>query len=201
VNLIDTILNSQGGQAVEKLAAQYGLTAAQIQEAAQKLVPALVNGVKNAVAQPGGAQKLLDTLKQGDYTQYLNNVSAAFSSSGLADGNRVIEQLFGAKEAAIQIASRAADAGTVQAEKVREMLPAMANLVMGALQKVQQSPVGEILNTAMSSPLGKIVGGFIGGAQEQGSNALGALGALLEKHKVSSIADEVISAANKALRR
>lgn len=201
MNILETILESQGGQMLEKLANRYGLTPAQVRGTAQQLVPALLNGVKNMVARPGGAQQLLDTLKQGNYAQYLQNASAVFSAGGIADGNRIVEQLFGAKEAAKLIASRAADAGTVQAEKVAELLPALANLVMGALARLQESPAGELLNSAISSPLGKMLGGLVNDAQDRGGDALGLVGALLEKHDVKSIADDLLGAAGKLLRR
>ncbi|MES2488690.1 MAG: DUF937 domain-containing protein, partial [Pseudomonadota bacterium] len=60
MNIVDTILNShlnsEGGQTVEKLASQFGLNTEQARETVQNLVPTLINAAKSAVAQPGGVQ-------------------------------------------------------------------------------------------------------------------------------------------------
>ena len=193
MNIVDTILNSQGGQTVEKLASQFGLNTEQARETVQNLVPTLINSVKSAVAQPGGVQKLQEILKNGGHQEYLQNLSQAFSADGLAKGQKTIEQLLGSNEAVNLIVTRLADKTGVAADKITQVLPAMTNLVMGALAKVQASPVGDLVNTAMNSPLGKMVGGLLGGAQaEGGNNPLAVVTALLEKHNVSSIADDVL---------
>ena len=194
MNIVDTILNSQGGQTVEKLASQFGLNTEQARETVQNLVPTLINAAKSAVAQPGGVQKLQEILKNGGHQEYLQNLSQAFSAEGIAKGQKTIEQLLGSNEAVNLIVTRLADQSGVAVEKVTQVLPAMTNLVMGALAKVQDSPVGELMNTAMNSPLGKMVGGFLGGGAqaEGGNNPLAAVTTLLEKYNVSSIADDVL---------
>ncbi|MES2488691.1 MAG: DUF937 domain-containing protein, partial [Pseudomonadota bacterium] len=126
--------------------------------------------------------------------EYLQNLSQAFSAEGIAKGQKTIEQLLGSNEAVNLIVTRLADQTGVAAEKITQVLPAMTNLVMGVLAKVQASPVGDLMNTALNSPLGKMVGGFLGGGAqaEDGNNPLAAVTTLLEKYNVSSIADDVL---------
>lgn len=194
MNIVDTILNSQGGQTVEKLASQFGLNTEQARETVQNLVPTLVNAAKSAIAQPGGLQKLQDILKNSGQQEYLQNLSQAFSAEGIAKGQKSIEQLLGSNEAVNLIVTRLADQTGVAADKITQVLPVMTNLVMGVFAKVQASPVGDLVNTALNSPLGKMVGGLLGGGQaEGGNNPLAAITTLLEKHNVSSISDDVLS--------
>lgn len=192
MNILDTILNSQGGQAVEKIASQFGLNADQARETVQNLVPTLVNAAKGAISQPGGVQKLQDILQSGGYQESLQNLSQAFSADGIAKGRAAVTSLLGSNDAVNQIVTHLADKTGVAADKINEVLPGLANLVMGVFAKVQASPVGDLMNSAMSSPLGKMVGGLFGGDKAEGGNPLSAVTALLESHNVSSIADDLL---------
>lgn len=194
MNILDTILNSQGGQTVEKIASQFGLNTDQARETVQNLVPTLVNAAKSAISQPGGLQKLQDILQNGGHQEYLQNLSQAFSADGIAKGRDAVTSLLGGSEAVNQIVTHLADKTGVAADKINDVLPGLANLVMGVFAKVQASPVGDLMNTAMNSPLGKMMGGLLGGGQAEGggNNPLAAVTTLLENHNVSSIADDLL---------
>lgn len=191
MNILDTILNSQGGQAASKLASQFGVNPEQMQQTLQSAVPALVGGVKNAVGQSGGLQKLHELLQSGNHQQYLDNVKQAFSADGITAGQQALTKLFGSRDAVNQIASRVSAASGIATEKVNEILPVVADLVMGVLNKVQQSPLGGLAESALNSPLGKMAGGFLGSAKQTAADPLAAIKSVLDAHGSSGIADEI----------
>ncbi|HWU69033.1 MAG TPA: DUF937 domain-containing protein [Stenotrophobium sp.] len=191
MNILDTILNSQGGQAASKLASQFGVNPEQMTQTLQSAVPAVVGGVKNAVGQSGGLQKLHDMLQAGNHQQYLDNITQAFSADGIAAGQQALTKLFGSGDAVNQVAGRVAAATGVATEKVSEILPVAADLVMGVLNKVQQSPLGGLAESALNSPLGKMAGGLLGGARQGAADPLSAIKAVLDAHGGGGIADEI----------
>ncbi|MGH8461990.1 MAG: DUF937 domain-containing protein [Stenotrophobium sp.] len=196
MNILDTIMNSQGGQLASKLASQYGLNPEQVQQTLQNVVPTLVGGVKNAVAQPGGLQKLHELLQSGNHQQYLSNISQAFSADGIAAGKDALNKVMGG-DVVGQIASRASAATGIATDKINEILPVITTQVMGVLNKVQQSPVGGLVDSAMGSALGQKASGLLGGAQQAAADPLAAVKSLLDAHGGGGLMDEVKGLAGK----
>jgi hypothetical protein len=89
------------------------------------------------------------------------------------------------------VAARGPPATGVATEKVSEILPVAADLVMGVLNKVQQSPLGGLAESALNSPLGKMAGGLLGGARQGAADPLSAIKAVLDAHGGGGIADEI----------
>jgi hypothetical protein len=63
MNLLESILNAQGGGAVSQLANQFGLNEEQTSSAIQSLVPALAGGLNRNINN-GGLDDLLGALKR-----------------------------------------------------------------------------------------------------------------------------------------
>ena len=199
MNILDTIMNSQGGQVASKLAGQFGLNPQQVEQTLQSVVPTLISGVKNTVSQPGGLQKLHEVLQSGNYQQYLGNISAAFSAQGIASGQQALAQVFGG-DAVSQITSKVSATTGLAADKINQILPVITTQVMGVLNKVEQSPVGDLVESAMNSSLGKMATGFLGSGAGSGGafDPLAAVKSLLDAHTGDGgIADEVKGLAGK----
>ena len=206
MNIVDSILNSQGGQAASNLAKQFNLSPQQVRSAVQSLVPQLVAGARNAL-QRGNVQNLLGMLQSGQLQQVLQNAQQALSSADLSQGNRILEQLFGDKSVSSEIAARAAAATGIEVEKLKQMLPALANMVMATLAKAQTS-AAQAAGAALQSPLAQAAGGLInklGGAAQNaaasGQGVADSLRSLLDGNHDSRIADELRKLAGKFLKR
>ncbi|MGH8506312.1 MAG: DUF937 domain-containing protein [Stenotrophobium sp.] len=198
MSILDTILESQGGQIASKLAGQFGIDPQQAQQTLSNVVPSLVGSVKNAVAQPGGLQKLHEVLQAGNYQQYLGNISQAFSAEGIASGQQALAQVFSG-DAVSQITAKASAATGLATDKINQILPVITTQVMGVLNKVQQSPVGEMVESAMNSSLGKMATGLLGGGSSAGGgfDPLAAVKSVLDAHGGGGLADEVKGLAGK----
>ena len=164
MNILDTILNAQGGAAVQQVGSQLGLSADQTAAALGALVPALAAGLQQNAQTAGGLGGLIGALTGGRHSQYLDNTSTLGDQDTIDDGNGILGHVFGSKEVSREVASRAASQTGISADILKKMLPIAATLVMSSLARqhhaalraprgVSVSPGGDLLNT-LSNTLG-----------------------------------------------
>jgi len=150
MNLFDIMSQAQGGNAFKALARQYGLSEDQAQSAVQAMMPAFATGLKRNTQAPDGMAGFLRALSGGQHADYFDDPGQAVSGSGIADGNAILGHLFGNKEVSRAVASQAQAATGIGESVLKQMLPAIAAMVMGGLSKQsrssQSSPLlGELL--------------------------------------------------------
>jgi hypothetical protein len=75
MNLFDMLTSAQGGNNLQSLGAQYGLTPQQTQAAVDALMPAFSQGFKRTTSDPNGFGALLQALATGGHAQYAQNPS------------------------------------------------------------------------------------------------------------------------------
>ena len=135
MNILETVLNSQGGAAVEQLGAQFGLPPVKTQSALAALVPALAAGVQRNVSSEGGLQSLLSALTTGGHERYLEDPALLTEPETTQDGNGILGHVFGSKEVSRQVAQRASERTGIGTETLKRMLPLVATMVMGGLAR------------------------------------------------------------------
>ena len=77
MNLYDLMTGAQGGQGVNTLASQFGLSAQQTQAALQALAPAFSLALQNATQDPTGFGALLNQMTNGAHAAAYANPGAA----------------------------------------------------------------------------------------------------------------------------
>jgi len=180
MNLNDIMQAAQGGQGVNNLAAQFGLTPEQAQAAIQAMMPAFSQGLQNAFINPGALSTILaqmaNATHQGGYLDPNQTNAAA--------GGNVLGQIFGNPQIAQQISQHVAQMSGLNAQIVQEMMPAVASILMGGLTHNMNNQglggiLGELANAATApGGLGAAVGGAQGGAPQQGGLG-GLIGSML----------------------
>jgi hypothetical protein len=183
MNLLQTLLEAQGGQMVGKLAQNFGLDQSQASAALQHLVPLLAGGVQRNMGQTGGLEALLGALKGGNHSRYLEDTSHIASPTTVTDGNAILGHLLGSKDVSRQVATHAATNTGIDASILKKMLPVVATMVMGAMNK--QAAGGGLSNmqpgaSAAQSPLGGLLSSFLD-ANKDGSVVDDVLGMLLKR--------------------
>ncbi|KQW84775.1 DUF937 domain-containing protein [Ensifer sp. Root127] len=133
--LFDMFTQAQNGQATELMARQFGLAQEQMAKATAALLPAFSAAFKRNTTNPYDFGALLTAMSSGSYAKYFEDVSQAFTPQGMADGNGILGQLFGSKEMSRAIAAQAAQVTGISQEIYKQMLPAMADTLMGGLFK------------------------------------------------------------------
>ncbi len=187
MNLMEAIAGG-GGSPVSQMARQFGLDEADVTQAIQQMLPALTNGVKKNVSQPGGLESLLQALNKGSHDRYLDRSDALANPAAIEDGNGILGHIFGSKATSRTLADRTAKKTGISSDVLKRMLPLIAAMVMGSLKK--QSSNSGILDQLLGSlgggrpsrsasgGLGGLLGGLLGGGRKSRS-ASGGLGGLL----------------------
>ena len=153
--LFDLMMRAQNGAATDAMARQFNLAQEQATRAMAALMPAFSSALKRSAANPYDFSSLLKTFSSGDYTQYFEDMSRAFTPQGIAAGNGILEQIFGSKDVSRAIAAQAAQFTGIGQDVLKQMLPVMADMLMGGLQKQTTgqlnaaNPFGEAAMSAM----------------------------------------------------
>ncbi|MDA0207637.1 MAG: DUF937 domain-containing protein [Acidobacteria bacterium] len=179
MNLLESIASSPG--ALSQLGQSVGLSEGQTQSALKALLPALSSGLKKNTAQPSGLEGLLSALNQGGHAKYLEKPEQLSAAGAIAEDNGILGHLLGNKETSRRVAQRASQQTGISDGVLKQMLPLVATMVMGALSK-QSAPV-----RAQASS----------GA---GGDLFGMLAPMLDADGDGSVADDLLGMAGKFFR-
>jgi hypothetical protein len=179
MGLADMLLNAHGGGAGDLLAQKFGISPEQAASAVSALAPALASGLRQNAANEGGVQSLLGALTGGQHQQYVDDPNALDRPDTIADGNAILGHVLGSKEVSRQVAGEASAQTGLGADLLKQMLPVVAAMAMGALSKHASSDVRQD-GSAGGGVLGTL-GSLLGGSQApSGAGALmGILGRLM----------------------
>ena len=133
--LFDMMLKAQNGAAMDTLAKQFNLAQEQAAQAMAALLPAFSSGLKRTSNNPYDFSALMSGMFSGAYGKYFEDINKAFTPQGMADGNAVLERLFGSKDVSRAIAAQAAQLTGIGQDVLKQMMPAMADTIMGGLFK------------------------------------------------------------------
>lgn len=176
MGILDQLLSQQGGAAVDRLAANFGLQGDDARRALEQLVPALAGGLKRNAASADGLDALLGALSRGGHQRYVDQPESLTEPETVDDGNRILGHIFGSKQVSREVAGRAAASTGIDANTLKRMLPLVAALVMGSLSK--QAP---------------------GAGPAAGGAGLGGLASMLDADGDGSIADDLLGMARRFL--
>jgi hypothetical protein len=185
MNLLETILSAQGGGALAGLAQNFGLDESQASSALRALLPAISGGLKNNVASQGGLESLLGALANGGHEQYLEQPNRLGRPDTVLDGNKILGHLLGSKDVSRNVASHASSQTGLPVDLLKQMLPVVATMAMGALSK----------NTAQKGIQRQ------GAADLPGGDLMSMLGPMLDADGDGSIADDLLGLAGKFFAR
>jgi hypothetical protein len=198
MNLLDLVMQAQGGGAVRQMAEQFGIDEGQAQSAISAVLPMLAGAMQQNV-QSGGADGLLNALQNGNHEKYLDDPGALFSPAAVDDGNGILGHLLGSKEVSRQVATHAAAESGVNSAIIKQMLPMVAGMLMGGLSRQANSGDGGL----MGQVLGSLMGGGTGAVESQqaapAAGILGMLGPLLDQNRNGSALDDVLGMASQFL--
>lgn len=139
MNLLDLLKDANGGQNVSTLANQFGLSGDQAGAVLGQLMPALTQGLQRNVSQEGGLESLLGALSGGRHAQYIDQPETLTQPETIADGNGILGHLLGSKDVSRSLAQQVAGNTGLSDTLIKQMLPVVASLAMGALSKQQSS--------------------------------------------------------------
>ncbi|MCL2384620.1 MAG: DUF937 domain-containing protein [Alphaproteobacteria bacterium] len=168
-NLYEILQNAQGGQAIENLAAQFGLTAKETEAAIEALVPALSEGLLKQASAPQGFGAFVNTLDESQHRAAFADKAVAQDSATVQKGNDILGDVLGSHEAQQAVVLRASSAAGVAPDILSQMLPVLVSMIFGGIGKsLQDQGLGGILGqfanaSAGHGGLGQILGQILGG--------------------------------------
>jgi hypothetical protein len=173
MGILDTILSANNGAVVSQISKQLGIPDSVAQQAVSSLVPALSRGLVRNAEKPGGLDSLLGALGSGKHAQYLDNPQTIGKASSIDDGKAILGHIFGSKDVSRNVAGNAAQKTGIDAGILKQMLPMLGTVAMGALAK--QTGAGQV----------------------QGIGGLGALAGFLDQDGDGDATDDVLNLAKK----
>ncbi len=168
MNLLDMVMQAQGGGVVEQLGKTVGLENRQATSAVQQLLPALTKALQGNVASSAGMESLLGALTRGRHAEYVENPQRLAQPEAVQEGNGILGHLLGSKDVSRALAKQVSGETGIGEDALKKLLPLAAAALMGTLSQSKQGGAAGIL--------GLLTGGGGGGAAGQ---ALGMLGKFL----------------------
>lgn len=135
MNVLDVIMNAQGGAAVRQAGAQVGLGEAETATALSALVPALAAGFQRNAQTPDGLSGLMAALASGGHQQYIDDPSALATPAAVTDGNGILAHVLGGKDGSRAVADQTANRTGISPDVLKRLLPIAASLMMAAFAR------------------------------------------------------------------
>lgn len=155
MRLEELLAKAQGGNALGNLAASFGLTPEQAEAVVKSVLPQLERRMERNTLSRGGVADLVEMLGRAGGGGFIDRKEAIGDERVTSFGIDALDNILGSKEQSRAVAARASRASGISEELIKQMLPVIAAMVMGALAKGAGSTLGEIL--------GKITGAGGGG--------------------------------------
>ena len=159
MNILDSIVGARDGAAVQQLSAQFGLQPEQVSAAMSALMPALAAGLKrNMTTNPAGLESALDS---GRHETYIDKPEVLGAPTTTADGNAILGHIFGSKDVSRNVAAGAAEKTGIDPAVLKQMLPLLASLAMGAMAKQRKGATPGTSGAAQSGGLAGMLEPFL----------------------------------------
>lgn len=198
MNLTQMLVTQQN---VDEISARFGLTEEQTLEAMNAVLPAFSEGLKRQTNSPGGAADFLMALANGNHQQYADQPSMAMDSAGVSEGNAILGHLFGSKDVSRAVAKHAAASTGISDSMFKELLPALASMIMGALFKGMTGGGSSRSGGGALGGIGDILGEVLTGGLSGGSGSGGAAGGGLLGQILEGLAGGMVNGAGQGTRR
>lgn len=179
MNVLDLLLSEENSGALAEVAKNFNLSEDQTASAFKELVPALTRGMQKNTASTPGLDELLDALKTGNHSNYVDDPGLLGKTSTRDDGNSILGHILGNKQVSRDVAGRAAERSGLSSTLLKKMLPIVASLVMGSLGK-------KVLGSGQTANRG---------------NSGGLLGMLLDSDRDGAIWDDLLGMGARAMLR
>ena len=184
MTLNDIMQSAQGGQALQNLASQFGLSPEQAQSAVQAIIPALSHGLQRTAQNPGALGGVISEMANGAHAG--SYADPAQTGAAADAGAGALGQIFGSPHVTSQIGQQISRVSGVDSQIISSLLPAVASIVMGGLSQAMQSQghggnLGQAAPASGGGLFGSILsavqgmlggGGGSGGAMQPGLSTL-----------------------------
>ncbi len=142
MELLDLIANAHAGHGLDNIGGQFGLDRDQTQAAIELLAPTVAAGLRRNAGSPQGMIALIEALQSGKHERYLDDPDTIQFDQVAGDGNKILGHVFGSKDVSRGVAMHAAGQSGIGNTILKQLLPIIASMVLGALTRKLGSASG-----------------------------------------------------------
>jgi hypothetical protein len=153
VEIADILGGTGGSGAIGTVATAFGIDPALAGKAVGAVLPELAGRIERNTLSRGGIADLLERLGDPGYAEALDDPSRLATPEGRALGIEALDEILWSKDRSRAVAARAARETGLSETEIKELLPAIAAMAMGALSKASSGALGEIVARLGGSPL------------------------------------------------
>ncbi len=163
MNILDMLMQSQKGGAVDTLGSLSGLQPNQLQALLGQVLPVLAGGLKQGASSQNGLDSLLRALSSGNHDRYYDQPDTLRSDNTRLDGNGILGHILGNKDASRSLAGHASAKTGIDSTLIKKLLPIIATVAMGAMKKRAMSDglLGQQRATSNNSGMMDMLSGFL----------------------------------------
>lgn len=143
---LDFLARTLGAEGIGAIAKNLGARPEQIEAALSVILPRLAQGMERNTLSRGGLADLVKAIGDGHHEAYLGRPDLIGSDAMRADGDAILAHVLGSNESARSLAQRAAATSGLSETIMRQLLPIVAAMLMGALAKATKGGLGDILS-------------------------------------------------------
>ncbi|MFK7896799.1 MAG: DUF937 domain-containing protein [Myxococcota bacterium] len=161
-------------QVIQQLARAAGVGEGDAQTGLEALLPAVAAGLQRNTQGASGLESLAKALGKGGHQRYLDEPASIGDPRTQADGNNILGHIFGSKQVSRNVAGHAAKSTGLDSTLLKQLLPVVASLAMGALSKQSSGgsafqPQQQAQSSGGADLLGSLIGGLAGGGRGRAS--------------------------------
>lgn len=139
------ILKSTDAEAaIAGIAKAYGIDPVRAAAAVASLAEAVTSRLTRLTLSRGGIADIVDLLGDPNAQRALSDPAKATDQATIEDGNHVLDVLIGNKHVSRGIAQRAASQSGIDVETAKKLLPVVASMIIGGLQKQAEPQIAKI---------------------------------------------------------
>ena len=135
MQIVDVLNHAQGGAALANIATAFGVNPDKAAPAIETMLEALSQRIERNTLSRGGLADIVELLNHDVTGRAINDGQGLAGPETAAAGNHVLNVLIGDKDSSRAIAQRASKVSGLDEDVLKRMLPTVASMLIGGLQK------------------------------------------------------------------
>ncbi len=143
-SIVDQLAGSSNDAAVQTLAKVFNIQPDQAQAALKTILPEMSRELERLTLSRGGIAGLVEMFGRANHEKVLDEPQLAADPGVREEGNELLGAIFGTKHKSRVVAQRASRETSLPANALKQMLPVIAAMFMGGLEKQTRGKLAEV---------------------------------------------------------
>jgi len=141
---VEQLAGGRDSAAVRNLAQAFGISPEQAQTTLRTVMPEMAQELERLTLSRGGLADLIEIYGRAQHETVIDDAALTRRNGVRDEGNELLGQIFGTKHKSRVVAQRAARESKLAVNLVKQMLPVIATMFMGGLERETRSKLGDI---------------------------------------------------------